>query len=230
MATQKYGMVRGKRFRLTTLDNCGRVTSSSTQVTGKGFVSIKLSAETEDGSEILQRDFTGGLCINERGNDSFKYFGLEIEMCNVDPDVMVVATNAKAYQDTAGSLAGFTVPEGELDKYFALEIWTGVAGNACADGSNEASGYLLLPFVAAGVFGEWELNGEDAVTFSLSNAKTKGGNNWGVGPYTNVMYNSEGTLAALPSALDPFDHLLMTQTTAPIPELTDKATAVQLPG
>ncbi len=225
MPTHSFTPVLGKRFRLTSLDICGRVTPDSVQIVGDGFVSVTLSSETEEGSEILQKKFNGALCVNERQSDSFKRFTLETEFCGVNPDVLSIMTNAEPYTDAAGDVAGFTVPEGAIDKAFALEIWTGLSGQACGEGQEEASGYLLLPFLQAGVLGDIEMGGEDAVTFSMTGAYTKGGNGWGVGPY-NVAFNSGGKAAVLPAPLDPLDHLLIMDTGLAVPAIADEAAPV----
>lgn len=228
MPTHQFTPVLGKRYRATTLDSCGRVTASSQQIVGDGFVTVTLSSEVEDPTEILQRKFTGALCVNERGSASFKNFGLEIEFCGVNPDLLTTMSNAEPYTDASGDVAGFTVPEGEINKAFALEIWMGLSGQACAEGADEASGYLLLPYVQAGVLGDIEMGGEDAVTFSLTGAATKGGNGWGVGPY-NVVYGGtpEAPVASkLPTALDPMDHLLLMDTGLAVPAITDQLNPV----
>lgn len=222
MPTHSFTPVLGKRFRLTSLDVCGRVTPDSVQIVGDGFVSVTLSSETEEGSEILQKKFNGALCVNERQSDSFKRFTLETEFCGVNPDVLSIMTNAEPYQDAAGDIAGFTVPEGAIDKAFALEIWTGLSGQACGEGQEEASGYLLLPFLQAGVLGDIEMGGEDAVTFSMTGAYSKGGNGWGVGPY-DVAFDDAGSAATLPAPLDPLDHLLIMDTGLAVPAITDEA-------
>ena len=230
MATHQFTPVLGKRYRLTTLNAAGRVDEDSQQIVGDGFVTVTLSSEVEDGVEITQRKFTGGLCVNEAGAPSFKHFTLETEFCGVNPDLLSGMTNAEPYMDAAGDVAGFTVPEGTLDKAFALEIWMGLASASVAEGEDEASGYLLLPYVRAGVLGDIEMGGEDAVTFSMTGATTRGGNGWGVGPY-DVVYaaGAEGGApvpSALPEALDPLDHLLLMDTGLAVPAITDELAPV----
>lgn len=80
---------------------------------------------------------------------------------------------------------------------------------------------MLLPFVVGGVLGDIEITGEDAVTFSMTGAYTKGGNGWGVGPYDVLMDNTTppGVEAPLPTALDPFDHMLLVSTSVAPPPL-----------
>jgi hypothetical protein len=179
-------------------------------VTTDGFISLTLTSEVEDGAEIITKKADGSLCVNEQTASSFKRFTVEIEFCGVDPDLLALTTNADAYLDYAGDTAGIVVPEGTIDAKFALEVWTGLSGQACPTGVEEASGYLLLPFLQAGVLGDLTIDGENAVTFSMTGAYTKGGNAWGEGPY-DVLLDS-GTPAALPTALDPLDHLLLIET------------------
>lgn len=213
MPTHCFIPILGKRIRTTRLGVCGDVPAPATvgaYISTDGFVSVELSSEVEEGDEIIVRKADGSLCVNEKMSDSFKRFTLEMTFCDVNPGLLTIVSNAEQYMDYAGDLAGFTVPEGNIDKCFALEVWTGLSGQACAPGADVASGYMLLPFIQAGVIGDIEITGEDAVTFSMTGAYTKGGNAWGVGPY-KVVYNdaTPPVAAALPTALDPFDHFLM---------------------
>lgn len=213
MATRCFTPVLGKRIRATALDECGNVPASGTEnslAVTDGFISVTLSSEVEDGSEIITRKADGSLCVNEMTAPSFKRFTMEIEFCDVDPGLLSLVTNGAVYLDHAGDSAGIVVPEGTIDSKFSFELWTGLSGAACPTGVDEASGYLLLPFVNAGVLGDVEINGEDSITFSMTGAFTKGGNAWGVGPYNVVL--DGGADALLPTALDPLDHLLLMET------------------
>lgn len=219
MATHVFTPVLGKRIRVTRLDACGRVPTAGTAdafIVTNGFITVNLTAEVEDGQEIITRRADGSLCVNERTPNSFKNFTVEIEFCGVDPALKTFMTNANPYEDWNGDLAGFTVPEGEINKAFAFELWTGLSGQACVEGATDAGGYLLLAFVQAGVLGDLEVGSENAVSFSLTGAFTKGGNAWGVGPYDVVMdpATTPGTVAPapLPTAIDPYDHLLLIDT------------------
>lgn len=214
MATRHFIPLLGKRLRVTRLDDCGNPPAAAEEdafVATDGFISVSLSAETEDGNEIITKKADGSMCVNEMTDSSFKRFTVEMEFCGVDPGLLSLTTNAEPYLDgTDGDTIGFTVPEGTLDKRFALELWTGLSGAECEPGE-EASGYLLLPFLRAGVLGDITVDGENAVTYSMTGASTKGGNSWGVGPFEDVI-DDGGTAGPLPTALDPFDHLLMVET------------------
>lgn len=214
MATNAFTPIRGKRIRVTELDECGRILPSARSMVTDGFVTVTLSPQVEDGTEITVRNANGAICVNERGNPSFTGFEVEIEFCEVNPSTVAMITNAREYENYGGDVAGFAVPEGEISGRFAFELWTGVAGVACGDEGDEASGYLLLPLVANGTIGDLEIGGEDAITFSLSNSMTKGGNAWGVGPFDVLLDGTgeAGVASPLPEPLDPNDHLLMVET------------------
>ena len=186
------------------------------------------TAEVEDGQEIITRRADGSLCVNERTPNSFKNFTVEIEFCGVDPALKTFMTNANPYEDWNGDLAGFTVPEGEINKAFAFELWTGLSGQACVEGATDAGGYLLLAFVQAGVLGDLEVGSENAVSFSLTGAFTKGGNAWGVGPY-DVDLDEAGDPAALFQPIRPTDHLLPQRVYVAPPTPTDGAVALTAP-
>lgn len=215
MANKCFIPILGKRIRVTALDNCGNVPEAGgedvAQVTTDGFISVSLSAETEDGTEIIQKKADGSLCVNEMGDPSFKRFTVEIEFCGVNPELLSLVTNADVYENEEGDSAGIVIPEGTISKRFALELWTGLSGQACEDGVEEASGYIILPFLGAGVLGDVEVAEGAAVTFSLTGAFTRGSNNWGVGPY-GVVGDGAGAATVLPTPLDSKDHLLLMET------------------
>lgn len=224
MATHCFIPVLGKRIRVTALDACGAPPAAAAVdawLATDGFISVTLTSETEDGAEIITKKASGALCVNEKMANSFKRFTLEMEFCGVNPSLLAFVSNAQPYTGgVAGDVIGFTVPEGEITKKFAFELWTGLSGQACVPGAEDASGYLLLPFVQAGVLGDITVDGENAVTFSLTGAYTKGGNAWGVGPYD--ILGPSATPTPLPEAIDAMDHLLLIDTDlAPPPSACD---------
>lgn len=179
--TKCFRPVLGKVMRVTALDEFGVPLPSLTEgasLATDGFVTIELSAEIEEGEEIIQKTASGALCVNEKLPDSFKRLTVGITLCGVNPSLLSMMSNIEPYYDAAGTVVGFTQPEGSITRKFAWELWTGVSGD------RSASGYLLLPLVNGGTLGELEINGEDAINFMIENAYTQGGNSWGVGPYS----------------------------------------------
>lgn len=223
MATKAFTPLLGKRIRVVELDSCGNVPASgapNSMAVSSGFMTVSLSAEVEDGAEIITKRADGAICVNEMTNPSFKRFTMEIEFCGVDPGLASLLTNAEPYLDYNDDEIGIVASEGEIDKRFAFELWTGLSGEACEEGVEEASGYLLLPFVNAGVIGDIEVTGEDAVTFSMTGAFTRGGNGWAEGPF-NVVQGAGGSASALPTPLDPLDHFLFIRTGLTPPPAAD---------
>lgn len=222
MATHKFAPLLGKRLRATQMTDGGEVGENF--IVTDGFITITMSAEIEDGTEIITRNAYGQLCINERMNPSFKRLNLEVEFCGVNPSLLSYVSNAVEYEDYAGDVAGFTLPEGEITGAFALELWTGLSG---ALNDPNANGYMLLPYIGKGSLGDITIDGENAVTFSLTGAATRGGHQWGVGPY-DVLINgdSPGVAAPLPTALDPYDHFLLIDTAVPAPIVNEQPTVV----
>lgn len=214
MTTHCFVPVLGKRLRITVLDACGNVPAAAS--TGNvsvtdGFITITLSTEVEDGAEIITKKADGTLCVNQKLNDNFKRFTVQIDFCGVNPTLLAMLTNANVYNDFTPDAAGITVGEGAIVDRFALELWTGMAGAACVPGASFSGGYLLLPFVVGGVLGDIAVSGDNAVTFSLTGAYTQGGNLWGIGPY-NVVNNVAGNPSPLPTALASTDHMLLMDT------------------
>ena len=222
MATHKFAPLLGKRIRVTQMTDAGAVGANN--IVTDGFITVTISSEVEDGAEIIQRNAWGQLCINERKNPSFKRLNLEMEFCGVNPSLLSYVSNAVEYDDYAGDVAGFTIPEGEITGAFALELFTGLSGTL---NDPNALGYMLLPFVGKGVLGDITVDGENAITFSLTSAATRGGHEWGVGPYDVVINDdSPGTPDVLPTALDPFDHFLLIDTAVAAPVVNEQPTAV----
>jgi hypothetical protein len=220
--THLFAPILGRRLRATQLLDDGKV--GLNKIVTDGFVTVTLSSTIEEGTEIVKRNAAGQLCVNELGNPSFKRFTVEIEFCGVNPSLLAYVAHAKEYKDYANDIAGFTVPEGEIKGLFALELWTGLSGSMA---DTKAGGYMLLPQIHKGNLGDITIDGENAVTFSVTGAYTVGGNQWGVGPTTyKPVANATGVASVLPLALDPLDHLLLIDTAVAAPPSSGQPTLV----
>jgi hypothetical protein len=94
------------------------------------------------------------------------------------------------------------------------------------DADADPSGYLVLPFLKAGVIGDLTIENA-AVTFTISGAVTENGNQWGKGLFP-VLTENTGTKAApvyapakLAKPLTKTDHLGVFYTTLKPPAETD---------
>jgi hypothetical protein len=183
-ATKCLSLVKGRRIRVTQLDGCGRpVYGDDSQVVSKGFISVAFTANTTESDEINVTNAAGEVCVFEAAVTSLTGYGLEIQFCEVDPELFALVTGQPVVIGADGStVIGFDVDtKVSLDNSnFALELWAGSpAGDACStEGAQGAFGYLLLPYLTGGILGDFTVE-NGAVTFTLTGANTKEGNSWG---------------------------------------------------
>lgn len=233
MATKCFSVVRGKRVRVTRLDECGNPYSDPCGfMVTKGFVSVAFTAEMEDEEEIQVKNANGEICVLDTTCSSLKYYTLEIEFCDVDPDLFSLMGGLDTVLDWNGDTVGFQVGEGvACEEGFALELWSGIPGECTPEGVSY--GYFLVPWLVNGVLGDFTIE-NDASTFSMS-ARSKKGHGWGVGPY-DVVIHEDAVTAGTPGAPGPLllplptsKHLHMQTTTVAPPEPVCGCQALTIP-
>jgi len=222
MVTKCISLVQGRVARFTRLDACGRpVYGEAGQVVTEGFVSIAYTANVDEGEEINVPNAAGKRCVYVPAKPSFLGYTVEITFCQVDPDLFAMATGQRVLTDYNGDVIGFTMNTAvdTADSAFALEVWSGApVSGGCSDDAEGNFGYTVMPFVQGGIVGDYTIE-NDAVTFTISQAATKDGNAWGVGPY-NVVLGPGGVPSPLFDPLEPTEPwaLLITGLTPPEPE------------
>lgn len=221
MATRCGSYLRGRMMRVTRLDGCGRVIyGPDSVVTSKGMVTVTYTANIDEGEEVSQPNAAGERCVYDPAKPAQLGYTVEIEFCQVDPEMFSIMTGQDVYTNAFGDVTGVKVNTSisSLDTAFSLEVWMGSASSqGCAqEGGSGNFGYLLLPFLQGGVLGDVTVQ-NGAITFTISNASTRDGNAWGVGPY-NVDLNAMSQPAPLNEALLPDDHLVLFQTQVAPPE------------
>lgn len=230
MATKCFTVVRGKRLRITRLDECGNPPGDETEdslVVTKGFVTVELSAVVADGTDIEQMNADGDICVSDRSRDQFRRWDVSIELCEVDPSLLGMLTNVVLEEDYDGNVVGVRQVEGASVDTFALELWTGVPGTDCLPGEPTNYGYLLLPTVIPGSLGDITIE-NGATTFTVS-GHTKGSGGWGTGPYDVVPEDAENTPGRLDTPIGANEHLLMRTTTIAPPEVPAECGAQPMP-
>lgn len=212
-----FSPVRGRAMRVTKLDGCGRPVYGEESVgVSDGFVSISFTANTEEGDEISVQNAAGNTCVREVPAPAFLGYGIEIEFCSVDPALLAILTGQEPEYDEAGYAVGFRVNSDvkSAESGFAVEVWTGVPGVACDDSATASAdavpgGYLLLPYLQGGVFGDFTVE-NDAISFTVTGAATKTGSGWGTGPYDVI--RTGGNAAPLDKPIEKGDHLVVRYT------------------
>jgi hypothetical protein len=71
MATKTLRSVKGRRMRLTALDECGApdLGNPCGSIVTSGFISVTWSDEVETGEEFTQKNAWGDFCIAEKDAD-----------------------------------------------------------------------------------------------------------------------------------------------------------------
>ncbi len=190
-------------MRVTRLDGdcCSPVEGDCSTVVSEGFVSVTMTDNIEPPDEFKVKNAGGNYCYPPiRTRPLLNWIETEIQFCNVDPELFELITGSPLVLNADGDAIGFG---SDNDTYatgrFALEVWTNLGGaDACTDGATY--GYLLLPCMKEGTFGDLTIE-NGPINFTV-NAVTNGFNDWGVGPY-DVMLDGDGLpsplLAALPT-------------------------------
>lgn len=208
MAERCFPVVRGRRMRVTRLDGCGRpVYGECSQAVTKGFISVAVTANIDEGEPIEVSNANGERCIYVPACPSLENFQFTISFCNVEPSLYAMLSGQETIVDPfTGDTIGFDtdISVSACDTGFALELWSTIPGQQCTAQGEGVFGYTLFPFVQGGVFGDVTYeNGH--VNFQLSNAQSRDGSGWGSGPY-NVMFDAEGNPAALNVPVTPTLH------------------------
>lgn len=183
--TQCASMARGRRMRLTRLDECGNpVTDPLGTVVTKGFVSVGITPNYLDPEEITQPDANGDVCIDDQSDPALRWLDLSMVFCNIDPDAINIVTGDPLVSNQAATpeTVGFRIDSSVTGTAnFALELWSGIPAQACGSASTPEHGYWLFPYIVQARIGEWSI-ANAALTMTLT-ARTSEGSGWGVGPY-----------------------------------------------
>lgn len=220
MATRCYTMFNGRRMRVTRVDACGRpLYGVAAQVVTSGFVSIAMTGEIREGTEIEQVNAAGELCLSTKDADQLKWLNIESNFCEVDPDLMsLFQPNATKLLDYVGNTIGFAESDLQnIDVGVSLEIWADVSGEDLCDDPDAVKtyGYLLVPWVVGGTMGDMTV--ENAALTVTLNSRSKRNSKWGVGPY-DVMAASVSTEGPLLVPVGAREHRRLFLTTVPPPD------------
>jgi hypothetical protein len=213
-----FSLVRGRVMRVTKLDSCGRpVLGPASTVVTEGFIQVAFTANTQDGTSISVTNASGKVCIRDDAPPNFVGYGLQIDLCGVDPTLISILTGQPNVFDSAGLAVGFQV-NSDVDlagTAFALELWSNVPSDVCDVGQTGANyGYTLIPYIKGGILGDFTVQ-NDAVNFIITGANSKDGNGWDVGPY-NVVSES-GVAGPLLNPLPSKNHVHVQLTDVPPP-------------
>lgn len=178
--------LQGLVIRATKLDTCGAVVPGAcATVTTKGFINMEIEADEASGNEVAPDLADGTRCYYYLTPKRLNGIKVNIELCQVDPDFFNLVTGAPLVTDDSlvPQSIGFTTDSASYGvANVAIELWMNIAGGGCSSTSGRKWGYYLLPWLHQGTVGKPTVE-NDAVNFTISDAITRDGNQWGIGPY-----------------------------------------------
>jgi hypothetical protein len=196
MASRKFRSIKGRRMRLTALDECGNpdYTNPRGHIVTSGFITVTWSNEVEEGEEYTQKNAWGDFCIAEKDGDRTKWLNLAVSMCEIDPEVLVMLAGAEANIEDDEMIGAF-FGQDVNPTAFAIEVWTKNPGNACADGGDPTWGYFAAVNVRNGTL-DGDLTIENGpLALNMKGQGLGASEEWGVGPYgDNPIKSASGFL------------------------------------
>lgn len=237
MATNCYSPVRGSAIRVTALDKRGRLGDPSIRyAVSRTTARVQIDEVTEGGSnEVVKNDEEERRLLLVQAPQTIRHV-VGLDFLRVDPGLLNLVSGLPIVRNAAGDVTGFDSKTKLPAASFALEVWTRLAGQRCADrlagfgemkfgegpfgGSGMITpvpqwGYTLFPFLKGGVLTGFAFN-NGLVSFNLRAAQTRRGSKWGSGPYS-----IDGPRVGLPSPVSrnlSWKNFLIT---SPPPEQTD---------
>lgn len=182
-SAKNFAPIRGRRMRLTRTDECGKpVIGPATTGVSKGFVSVGLSLQYEDGETIRVTNAGGEFEVNEIPDAQLVGVEATIAFTKVLPDYLAMITNFPTVLDFEAAAVGFSADGGvPVVGGYGLEVWTDLAGAGACAGGGRAYGYLLLPYLRGGKISDFTIENGAANFEVVSNSRE--GSQWADGPY-----------------------------------------------
>ena len=157
--------VRGVALRVTLLDECNVPVDTATvfdsQIATKGFMSLNLSPDIENGDTFRTKLASGELCINDN-EDWDKLVGLSVTLmlCDLAPHLNELLTGAAMLVDGSSNVVGSVLPDsnygGTGPNSVVLELWSENSNKtACSTGTDLPYIRWILPRVF-----KWQVSGD----------------------------------------------------------------------
>lgn len=222
MAVECAKMSRGKRLRITKLNECGTVvTGAGASLVADAFVSGTFTPNYAEVQEISVLNANGDECISDRSRPALRWVDISLVVCTWDPTMVNLITGDPLVLDDATptpNTVGFRLDTSLTGSAnFGLEFWSGITGQACDPAGNTKYGYWLFPWVKDAQWGEWSIQNDGVI--ATWTARAIAGGNWGVGPYDDVRRDATtpATLEALLTPIGATQPMHYEVTSAPLP-------------
>lgn len=201
MTTKCYAMVRGSAIRVTGLGRQGQLLDPIPYSISKSVAKVTINEVSESASnEMLKTDEDEPRLHFVRNGQTIRYT-VDVDFLRVDPGVLSLIAGVPVALSAGvlgfgeggfgegpfgggtltGHVVGFDADTRRPPASFALEVWSKLTGQVCADGTPQY-GYTLFPFLKGGRLSGFQFH-NGLVSFNLRAAQTRRVPRWGVGPY-----------------------------------------------
>src|SRR5262245_43904281 len=178
--------IKGRVARFIALDSCGNpVTGASgLQIITKGFISVQITPQYEDGTQQRQKLADGSLCVNDDDDDNMTMVELVVTLCGMCPSIAQVVGGARLLTSAAPvSGTGAAYSEGQISNRFSMEVWQNVT---CRGNCDTVTGlpkyvYWAFPNVGHPKIGQSTIE-LAALTMQFTAKTDANGAQWGDGP------------------------------------------------
>ena len=218
MQSKRVSFLRGKRIRATLLNGAAQpVVSDSSVVVTKGFVTLSMTSNTEEGEAINVVNAGGETCVTEAATPTWGGVTVEAEFCDVDFALFELLTGQEVVLDENGAAIGITEST-DIDLSavkFALEMWLGASTNAApSTGSQGFYGYVLMPHLGGGVLSDITIE-NGAINFTITGMATKNGSAWGAGPHNVELVGGVPSPLRVPMKANDHRRIMITEVAPP---------------
>ena len=123
------------RARIALLDQTGAPDAGSENGYVSKLVSVQMTPQLEEGEEFTLKTGDGDICASFRDNDKIKGNNLVLSLCQLDAQMIGLATGATIFEDNDGVM-GLKIPKSTDDPPapVCFEWWT-----IAQDGSSQAT-------------------------------------------------------------------------------------------
>lgn len=191
--------VQADRIRVALLDADGTTAPGASNL----YVSDALTTLTAtpvytDADEIEEKNASGTVCVNFKGDDTFKRLDVTLTICTVDPYLHALLTGAQGDVLTDGTAVGFAYPPiGPLTSNgISIELWAKRINNGAVD-PDYPYAWWAMPRVKNLRLGDRTFeNGAQASPFSGQALENP---NWFDGPTNDWPVASDRALQFIPT-------------------------------
>lgn len=242
----KTAVVLGEKLRVTKTNFCGvPIEGAANQVVTEGFIRVNLSPEMKAREDLETTNAAGRVCVSTSIPAERKWHNVEVQLCDVDPDLWALIASWARVLDPDGNPIGFydrARPETDFGVMF--ELWTG--GESKDDCPVPTSDSVFSSPASGRNYGYFAFGGREFVNGDLTveaqpstftfNGRTFAPKGWGRGPFNVANIANAGDAVEAGRLLVPIyresdeNHVMFMRTVIEPPEATDGAVPLDITG